>query len=42
MLEPGGEPEPERSADVLRRVMPERALLWALSDFDGSRLRWHS
>jgi len=30
----------DRAFDVLYRLVPERALAWTLSDFDGSQRRW--
>ena len=39
-LDPGT--APTHPIDVLYRLEPRRALLWFLSDFDGSQMRWSS
>ncbi len=35
-------PSHDPTVDVLYRLVPLRARLWDLSDFDGSQQRWHA
>jgi len=35
-------PSHDPTVDVLYRLVPLRAQLWDLSDFDGSQQRWHA